>query len=81
MRKALLALTLLTLSNVSLANVNQQKISMVKKLYTKSGLQQGYDFVSKLATPSLKATFARDAKIAEKEGGIACLDYDVIVQG
>lgn len=56
MKKVLLAVTLLAVSNISLANINQQKIATVKKLYTYSGLQQDYNFVKKLSTPSLKNT-------------------------
>lgn len=78
MKKVLLAVTLLAVSNISLANINQQKIATVKKLYTYSGLQQDYNFVKKLSTPSLKNTLIRDEKMAN--GEIACLDYDFVTQ-
>lgn len=78
MKKALLVITLLAMSNISLANINQQKIATVKKLYTLSGLQQDYNFVKKLSTASLKNALIRDEKVAN--GEIACLDYDFVTQ-
>lgn len=61
------------------AKLDAQKIATVSTLYMQLESDGDDASVYALASPTLKAAFDRDEHMAD--GEMACLDYDVVVQG
>ncbi len=72
-------LSIFIIPTMANADVNTQKLNMLKKIYSAKEINSHNPYFYRMLSPSFKNAFDKDKLLGQ--GGIACIDYNLIVQG